>query len=385
MNGRKTLVLICCLVAGISSWAQVQLGGEVKHDGKGLDDVSIQIYEDGTLQRTILANKRGKYEIEVPLNHQYQLVFRRPYMIPARIDVDTRAKSSWDTEGTVVDVPLNMELFHCYKGMDVRAYRTPLGVVRNTSEVLDGFKLHSDKDHLAALKKVNAKSRELEAAGKSPVRIEEVERDESVKEKPETKTKPVAETPAPAKPATSGTTSKEEPAVSVEEETEAVRIDREVEHYDRVEAAETERAKNERALQTKSQVSASDRRNEQENYIASSKSVRSRVSSDEEEELRDVADARVAKQQRLQDDLEAAAAKARIDSLSRLEPTRGIKKTLDSGVILTEEKLLVCEEGVEHNYRKVVYDWLLFDVEYYYKNDTEISKDEYEVARDLFD
>lgn len=303
-------------------------------------------------------------------------------MIPVRIDVDTKAKSSWDTEGTVVDVPLNMELFHCYKGMDVRAYRTPLGVVRNPTEVMDGFELYTDDEHMAELKKINAKSRALEAAGESPVRIDEVERDEPAMDKPNSEPEKEEPLESIAKPKNGPT---DEPLISLEEEVESARIGREIEHYDRVEAAEMERAKNERALQTKSQASDSDRRNEQENYIASSKSVRSRVNSDEEETLREVADARVAKQQRLQDDIEAAAANARVDSLSRLEPARGIKMSKETGMFFTEEKLLVCEEGVEHNYRKVVYNWLLFDVEYYYKNESEISEDKYEVARNLFE
>lgn len=387
MDGRKILFLICCFFLATSAWSQVLLNGVVTHEGKSLEGVTIQVYENGKALRTLEANRRGKYEIEIPLNHTYMLVFRRAYMIPVRIAVNTTVYQKVSEDKLIIDLPLNMELFHYYKGMDVKAYREPMGEVRNAGGELADFEFFRDQERIALMKEVNEESRRRERKGESPITPNDQEGAEL------TTTVQVSNTKEPEPEHNQEAESRPEPqesdiavAKNAEEEANEVRMDREVENYDRIEAAETERANNERAMQQRSQHTATDKRNQQENYIATSKSIRSKAERDREQSQREAVDARVIKQQELERDMEEAASKARLaDHMRANELTRGLKRTHASGWFYEEEKLQVCEEGVEHDYRKVIYSWLLFDVEYYYKNDSEITKDVYEVARRLFD
>ena len=56
----------------------MSIEGEVNHANASMDMVTVQVYENGKILRTIAANKRGKYELVFPYNHEYILVSRMP-------------------------------------------------------------------------------------------------------------------------------------------------------------------------------------------------------------------------------------------------------------------------------------------------------------------
>ena len=64
---------------------------------------------------------------------------------------------------------------------------------------------------------------------------------------------------------------------------------------------------------------------------------------------------------------------------------RLISHYLDEGVFLFEESFLVEQDKMRHEYKKAVYNWLLFDMTYYTRDKDEISQNEYESIKKLLD
>ena len=57
--------------------AQVFIEGAVNHDGKSISDVTIQVVENNKVKRTLMANRRGQFEIDLPFDYEYVLIFTR--------------------------------------------------------------------------------------------------------------------------------------------------------------------------------------------------------------------------------------------------------------------------------------------------------------------
>jgi len=375
----RTILLFALGCLCIPGFGQVKLHGEVAHSGKPIDQVTIQVYEAGKLQRTIAASKKGKYDMEFPMGHHYLLVFHRPYMIPVRIHVNTEIPSS-PAVGAMYDVPLNMEMFYRYKALDAGAYDEPIGEVSAEGEGENTFVFHPDEAQITAIKNVNKISSRFEAEGAEPL-------DEPEETRQQERTAPVKDS-RPASPATGnpenadGTDeAKTAPVTPGEKE---LRMDRQATRYDQMEQAKEEHSAQARDMQMKSQAVQTDRDDIQDNYIVESKKTRSEALTAQEQEEQNMLDAKARKQERLAGEAKYAARLKESSPRAPRTEVYGISRRTESGWFYSEEVLRVYECGEKNEYKHVTYDWLLFKADYYYLNDSEIPQEEYEVAKNLF-
>jgi len=364
--------------------AQMSIEGEVNHANASMDMVTVQVYENGKILRTIAANKRGKYELVFPYNHEYILVYRRPYMIPVKIAVETNKPDGVQSNVTVA-VPLNMELFKRFKGLDISAYKKPIGIVKGDGTGENSFAFFPDKGVLSEVKKVNDESIRRMNAGEDPIDSEEVLTD--IAESPGKREKVSKSTPR----STANSEAKDEiehekgnkiaPTLDIEKGS----ADLSVERYDRMEEGQNESNRHERGKQIKKQASLTNESLEQESYIVSSKIGRSKQLESKSEETKGLADTRARKHEEMLESLQDNSKGPSAPRLRMGADKEPVMRKGSDGAFYSEELLTIKESGDTSKYKKVTYDWLLIEFDYYYRNDKEISEDTYNEARALFE
>ncbi len=344
---------------GNSALAQVKVEGQVLHLGEPIDNVTIKILESGEVQRTLLADRRGKFESEFGFNRSYTLVFVRPFMLPVAIDVNTK------NEGGKIqfyEVPLKMRMYHRFAGMSKKEARQSIGVIAKTGQGEDAFSFQPYPKVIEELRPIYAESERREKAGEGPIASEVFF--------PE---------PAEAK-VMEKTTEEEEVTKESVAKAEEVKEERAIERFELIEEARKEERG--RMFEAKDQEvnAASKVEREGSSYIDRSKEIRREMELADQQRRDDLTAARIEKHAQHEQELQAVAG----GMPSPLVPATGrrlVKHTVDEGTFMSEERFIVEDRGVVFEYRKATYNWLLFDVTYYSKDDEEISEEEYEHVR----
>lgn len=364
------------VTAGFSGWAQVRLSGEVSHEGAGLDQVSIKVVEDGKVLRTLAVNRRGKYETEIPFDKQYVLVFTRPFMFPVSIDIDTRMFE--ELPETVYEVTLNMSMFHRFSRIDDQPFKASIGVVKKTGKGEDAFSFVPNTKAIAQIKRLHAEIQQRFAAGEAPIEdSESLEREERTFDA-FTEEVPVDE-PVGAEAAETPPERKVEKASLKEEDDVVLDIDAQKRHHAREEEVQViSRSKQRNSWEDqRSALQQEDDRMQEE--IQQSKRARQEWAEQHEKEQTLLAEARAAKQERL-----SSMGASRSSATSNVTPSiQVIDFRTSEGIWLSEERLLVSENGKRIEYVRASYDWLLFEVVTCSKNGEEIAEQEYEQVKAL--
>lgn len=353
--------------------AQVRVSGNVVHGDEPVTDVTIKVMEDGDVLRTMLADRKGRFETDIPFGKNYTLLFVRPFMLPVAIDVST----SDDEESEVrYDVPLKMRMYNRYSGMSESLARKSIGRIERTGTGENAFTFVPYVKVIEELKPLYAESERREAAGEQPIASEvffpETDQETSAKRDEranETKTngsdadarvdreKPIAEEPMD-------------------------RTGREVSRFEEVERSKEIERK--RILQSKERSGSAKEKAEQagSDYIEASKQLRRELELEDDMRELEIAEARIQKQADQGVYLESVhmgASPPMGQSASKL-----VKHSVDAGTFVYDERLLIELAGTRFEYRKAVYNWLLFDVTYYSKDDKEISEEEFDEVKRTF-
>lgn len=362
------ITLVSCL------YSQVAITGQVTFEGNGQSDVMLQVFEHGKISRTVAANKRGKYQVDLPFNHKYVIVYRCPYMIPVSIEINTTFPIQ-SNENLTIEVPVNMELFNRFEELDITPYKEPIGTVRKSNNDSEKFEFYPDTRVLNKVKAVNAKSGKLKVAGKLPIDTDDAE----IRRMVRGEDRPIAEVESGDEKVVPEETNPEklEPTI---DEFEA-KADATVDHYStREEATETAVEK----LKTRQKValeSESKKTDDQVEHIHDSKFVKSEQLTQAKEREEALLRARVMKQEALAEGLENSPTIRQRTPLRRLPKS----KAAELGFFHSEEVLEVSYGQTLETYRHDNYDWFFFEVNYYYLGDTEISKNQYDQIRALFE
>lgn len=365
-------VFVGIVFLAMNAYAQVSVEGVVIHDGEALDEVLIQVMQDNKVQRTVAANKRGRFEVEFLVDEEYVVVFQRPYMIPVKIAVNTEVPEDLLEDGTSVEVPLNMELFKRFKGMDVSPYGKPIGKIKQVGSGKNLFQFVPDPLVLPAVKSVNEESRRRASAGEEPILSEFIRTDDlpsqaALKEKINEPKDP--KTVSEAVP----------PKV---EEVEVDEADVNARRFEQVEAGELARNELKRAQANRADAGLAKEDVNQIDYISEAKRLKQQQAEQEAMNRSEAVNAHVARQEQMEDWLMMAAVSK---TPNEVPPTMLLRREFESGVIQSSERLWISRNGTEHAYEKVDYNWLLFEVSYYYHNEEEISESEYREVRALFE
>ena len=117
-----------------SSWALAQSGslvvsGSLKHEEtkERLDNVTVSVLRGGEAFDEIEVDRNGKYFLDLPLRHDYVIVFSAEGLVAKRVAIN----SAGTPEGELPDgfmFDLDMSLFDMIEGFDEGIMETPIGI-----------------------------------------------------------------------------------------------------------------------------------------------------------------------------------------------------------------------------------------------------------------
>jgi len=342
-------------VAALGLQAQVVIEGEVRNGSDVLQDVTIQVLENNKVIRTIAANRKGQFETAIPFGKEYTLTFRKAFMYPISISVNTSIDKA-KTTGKSYVVPLNMQMFYRFQGMDGRPTRNPIGLIKQTGTGTETFSFVPDQKVIKQLKVLQKESTARYERGEQPIDKEVNERGKTEIAAPEVK--PDSE--------------------SVEEVNDTPdRIDALVERNDIIkEAQKIERETEKQSEEVRQSVSET-KGDETDDFIVASKRIRTEALEEKRERQDQLSDAKIEKDKSLYPSMNQGY-RAGTDAPSMVL----IKSSLDDGWILDEESMWVDQGGVIYTYEKETYDLGFMVVTYFYKDNEEITEEQYESIKD---
>ena len=349
--------------------------GDIVHDDENLEGVTVQVFENGRILRTIAANKRGKYQIEIPFNKQYSLVYRSPYMIPVSIQVNTSYTAAL-SEDVLVKVPLNMELFKRYRSLDITPYKSPIGIVKESLDDQGEFRFYANVDALSEIKLVNKKSEDLLTKGEKPIETDNAEIRQIFFTESAGKDIPVSESnesdinKSPDDKWIDPTIDEDEGKISAAKS-----------QYNQQEIGYEASNEALRLKQVKTIASKENASDNQYEYIFETKELRSRELQAIENRHSKMVDAKVQKQAYLAELITNNVNSKTSANLRQVPQSR----TNNAGFIFSEEIIKVNDGEFSSTYRHDNYDWLFFEVNYYYKGKEEITKEQYDQVKSLFE
>jgi hypothetical protein len=124
--------VLCFLFLATSAWSQSEslvVSGSLKHEDtkQRLDNVMVSVLQDGSAFDEIQVDRNGKYFLDLPLRHNYVIVFSSDGMISKRVAIN----SAQTPEGQLSDgfmFDLDMSLFDTIEGFDEGIMETPIGI-----------------------------------------------------------------------------------------------------------------------------------------------------------------------------------------------------------------------------------------------------------------
>jgi hypothetical protein len=361
--------IIAFLLATLSAQSQVRISGQVSHFGEPLDEVTIKVVENGSVLRTMLADRRGRFDVEVPFNRYYTLVFVKPFMFPMSIEVDTRINAD---DEVVYEVPLKMTMFYRYANMEDPGAKHSIGVIKQVGVSEESFAFVANQAVIDSYIPLMEESQQRELDGEEAVetgmtglQMELPALSESTSE---------SETQQPTKPIQSEAINKTRPQAS------DMRVDpanRQTERFEQVEAAADAQRTDLMAMADREAKAAEARQVDLDAYERERRDLRREWEASEQAEREAIAEARLRKQ------VLAPATGTSPVSTTTTTNFKLIKHSFEPGYIWSEERLIVEEQGKRHVYVKTRYDWLLFDVVYFSKDEEEISEEDYDQVRKL--
>lgn len=359
MKAPAVLCLSLLLGSAQMAGAQVRLVGEVRHDGKPLDQVMIRVYENNELNRTIAANKRGVYEMDFAFNKRYLIVFTRPFMVPVKIDVNTSVDLSGNSTKQAVEVPLNMEMMQRFKSVECVACDEVLGEIRRSGAAVNSFVFEGDAAVIAGVKAAKAQAEAAAKRGEKPV-------DEPYLALSDIATLPSA-TAKPEPPSVG-----EEIAINKE-----VELKSEVQNFEKVEEAEVAKAVAFKARYADDRQAQEGEHGAQAEFVSESKKIKSEQQQKAALQYAEQADALASANER--DAREALRIAEASKHKNEVQESITQSSLTVSRVWNTETQTLRLKRGTTPvTYRKVIYDWGLFESHFHWKNDQTITATEYE-------
>ena len=334
--------------------------------------MTIKIIEEGSVLRTLLADKRGRFETDFPFQKQYTMLFVRPFMIPVAIDIDTRMT---DEEDVLYEVPLNMRMYFMYSGLDENLARKSIGVVMRTGTGEEAFSFRPYPAAIDNLKELYAASSERERAGDDPSgsAIFTLDSGRAKHQKTEPASVGVDEFDDNGSSSNTAKSSTDKPTMTPAKDKSA-KIE---ERYAAIEASKKVEQDQQVASSERSTGSQLDRNDAEQTFIQAQKEIKRSTQVDEEKREQHLADARAAKSSQNAYIITTPYPK----QSSKLGPTL-IKHATDDGVFMSEEVVLIETAGIRSEFRKAVYHWWLFDLTYYSKDNEEITEEEYAQIKD---
>lgn len=368
------LIINCLVIIHAALWTnvaqgQVRITGEITHNGRFIGDAYVKVIENEKVVDVIQTARRGKYELELPFDKEVILHFGAPYMYDVAIEVSTELSHADENEVTY-EVPLNMTLFYRFQDLPSIHENMVIGKVMHTGKGVESFSFTPNAQALEQIKPIREASEKRFLSGEHPASVEsEVEsRAQTVPTTTEAKT----EIAKPVNTAPHGKKSELQ-----HQGTSGDKFANQSKRFEVIEKSNQLQAEASREAvrgQTNSQTMVDIARRDHDHQ---SKQLRSEIMTQQAAKDKLLADARVDKYEKQP----IVNGKPNINNSKHTTTPKLLKHTMESGYFVSEERMLLEWNGHREEYRKTIYDWMVVEFEYFYKNEIEISEHEYEAVR----
>ena len=293
-------------------------------------------------------------------------------MFPVSIEVDSEVPGKQNSL-LEFDVPLNMIMFYRYQGMNEPNEKESIGTISLTGSGEESFSFVPNAQVIEKLKPLHKESLKREANNAQPISAASMSLSDqsapNAEEKTEIKTVATKEVlePKMVKKAPSADFSK---SAAQEKRYETIEEARQIE-LDAAKQSEQRKA----GVEKQSAI-------EEQNYLEESKLLRAEYAALDKAREQAIIEARMKKQE--------ATLVPSVNQSVLPKPISGsaavlLSHSLNDGVFLSEEIFLVQQGSLRHEYKKSVYNWVLFDLTYYSKDQEEITQNEYESLKKQLD
>ena len=368
----RPLILFISLLLSLAGFAQLRISGLVEHEGHPLTDVIIKIEENGKVKESVEVNRKGKYLVELDFDRKYTLIFTRPYMFPVSIDVNSEVIRKHNS-AIEYEVPLNMVMFYRYEGLSDLVTKESIGTIKITGSGEESFSFVPNADVIERLKPLQKESLKREANNVQPSNGNGAKDVVSSTTPVESNTEPennVEKTPI-TKPEV-----KEDAPHSVN------RADFQQMRYAAIEEAKTIETNEAKQSEQRKSGAQTQSALEAKRYLEESKMIRAEFVAEDQARERAIMEARAKKQEAA---LMLASGVLHPSPISRASNLILLSHAVNDGVFEFEEMFIVQEGNTKHQYKKVIYNCVLFDVTYYTRDQAEISQNEYESIKKQLD
>ena len=130
---RTLLFAALLLVAPIANAAHLRVHGLVTDAGtrEPLADVLVRVYKDGVKLQSFTTGANGHYAMALENGGEYVIRFSMQGRVTKCYAVDTNGPS-WENDGSMSDVEVEMTLFERVDGLDLSYFDMPMGMARFT-------------------------------------------------------------------------------------------------------------------------------------------------------------------------------------------------------------------------------------------------------------
>ncbi|MFK7757442.1 MAG: hypothetical protein AB8B53_10975 [Flavobacteriales bacterium] len=165
-TGHKILLLTIGILLSTFLWAQddFYIHGTVKQESTNqkMDNVEVQVFQDGKLLDSYATSGNSKYEFQVSLGHLYLFKFSKSGFVNKSVEVNTKNIPEEDQEGGF-KLNMDMTLFEYVEGFNESIMDEPLGKAGYDVNMND---ITFNLGHTTQMKnKITAERERLENAG----------------------------------------------------------------------------------------------------------------------------------------------------------------------------------------------------------------------------
>lgn len=111
---------------------KISVDGKAEYDTKtyGNQKVKVYITEDGKSYKTIYADQKGNFRVNVDFNHTYVVHMSMDYHGTSKVLLDTKVPSGTDTETSGGLIQFKCQLFELYEGLNTAILNKPIMKMR---------------------------------------------------------------------------------------------------------------------------------------------------------------------------------------------------------------------------------------------------------------
>jgi hypothetical protein len=129
-NHKSLIALFACILMAFQLRAQMKVEGKVYYDEDGGPHPTVKVLKDNLPFKELETNNKGKFEVSLPIGHDFMLEISKPYNFTTRLAISTRFPDHIDTEGMYESFEVETDLIPRYEGLDGSIMNYPVMILQ---------------------------------------------------------------------------------------------------------------------------------------------------------------------------------------------------------------------------------------------------------------